>query len=178
MATAIFFASSTGNSEEIASKISSLLNNIEVFDLSETNVEKINDYDKIILGGSTCGDGELNDDWEDVWGDFCKLDFSNKTVALFCLGDQESYSDEFSSALGTIYEQVNSAGANVVGFTSTSGYYHDGSKAQIDDKFVGLILDEDNQSDLTDERIENWINEIKAKILQIKFSILRFLNIL
>ena len=63
MATAIFFASSTGNSEEIASKISSLLNNIEVFDLSETNVVKINDYDKIILGGSTWGDGVLNDEW-------------------------------------------------------------------------------------------------------------------
>ena len=165
MSTAIFFASSTGNSEEIASKISTALNGIEVFDLSGTKIEKMNDYDKLILGSSTWGDGELNDDWEDVWGDFCKLDFSNKTVALFGLGDQESYSDEFSSALGTIYEQVNSAGANIIGFTSTSGYYHDGSKAQIDDKFVGLVIDEDNQSDLTDERIENWVNIIKSEIL-------------
>jgi flavodoxin I len=100
MATAIFFASSTGNSEEIASKIASSLNweNIEVFDLAGTKIEKINDYDKIIFGGSTWGDGELNDDWEDVWGDFCKLDLSNKTIALFGLGDQESYSDEFCSA--------------------------------------------------------------------------------
>ena len=165
MATAIFFASSTGNSEEIASKISSKLNDIEVFDLAGTKIEKINNYDKIILGGSTWGDGELNDDWEDAWVDFCKLDLSNKIIALFGLGDQESYSDEFCSALGIIYEQVNSSGAKIVGFTSTDGYYHDSSKAQIDDKFVGLILDEDNQSDLTDERIENWINEIKEDIL-------------
>ncbi|MFW3346663.1 flavodoxin, partial [Aliarcobacter butzleri] len=43
----------------------------------------------------------------------------------------------------------------IIGFTSTEGYYHDGSKAQIDDKYVGLVIDEDNQSDLTDERIEN-----------------------
>ena len=165
MATAIFFVSSTGNSEDIASKIASLLNNIEVFDLSETNVEKINDYDKIILGGSTWGDGELNDDWEDVWGDFCKLDLSSKTIALFGLGDQESYSDEFCSALGIIYEQVDSMGAKIVGFTSSEGYYHDASKAQIKDKFVGLFLDEDNQDDLTDERIKNWVNEIKEDIL-------------
>ena len=165
MATAIFFASSTGNSEEIASKIASLLNNIEVFDLSGTKIEKINDYDKIIFGGSTWGDGELNDDWEDVWGDFCKLDFSSKTIALFGLGDQESYSDEFCSALGLIYEQVKSMNANVIGFTSSEGYYHDASKAQIDDKFVGLVIDEDNQSDLTDERIKNWVNEIKEDIL-------------
>lgn len=165
MATAIFFGSSTGNCEEVAEKISLKLGKIEVFDLSGTKVEKINDYDKVIIGSSTWGDGELNDDWEDVWSDFSKLDFSNKTVALFGLGDQESYSDEFTSAMGIIYEQIKSAGANVIGFTSTEGYYHDGSKAQIDDKFVGLVIDEDNQSDLTDERIENWINEIKSEIL-------------
>ena len=165
MATAIFFASSTGNSEEIASKISSKLDDIEVFDLPGIKIEKINNYDKIILGGSTWGDGELNDDWEDAWVDFCKLDLSNKTIALFGLGDQESYSDEFCSALGIIYEQINSMGAKVIGFTSTQGYYHDASKAQVEDKFVGLILDEDNQSDLTDERIENWVNEIKENIL-------------
>lgn len=165
MATAIFFASSTGNSGEIASKISSKLDGIEVFDLAGTKIEKINNYDKIILGGSTWGDGELNDDWEDAWADFCKLDLSSKTIALFGLGDQESYSDEFCSALGIIYEQVNSSGAKIIGFTSTQGYYHDASKAQIEDKFVGLILDEDNQSDLTDERIENWVNEIKENIL-------------
>ena len=165
MATAIFFASSTGNSEEIANKISAELNNIEIFDLAGTKIEKINEYDKVILGGSTWGDGELNDDWEDAWGDFCKLDLSNKTIALFGLGDQESYSDEFCSALGIIYEQINKSGAKIVGFTSTDGYYHDASKAQIDDKFVGLIIDEDNQSDLTDERINNWVNEIKEDIL-------------
>ena len=83
MATAIFFASSTGNSEEIANKIASKLGDIEVFDLAGTKIDKINEYDKLILGGSTCGDGELNDDWEDAWGDFCKLDLSGKTIALF-----------------------------------------------------------------------------------------------
>ena len=165
MATAIFFASSTGNSEQIASKIASNLNNIEVFDLAKTRIDKINEYDKIILGGSTWGDGELNDDWEDAWADFCTLDLTNKTIALFGLGDQESYSDEFCSALGLIYKQVHSMGANIIGFTSTEGYYHDASKAQIGDEFVGLILDEDNESDLTDERIKNWTDLIKEEIL-------------
>jgi flavodoxin I len=165
MATAIFFASSTGNSEEIANKISAKLNNIEIFDLAGTKIEKINEFDKLILGGSTWGDGELNDDWEDVWGNFCNLNLSNKTIALFGLGDQESYSDEFCSAMGIIYEQIVKSGAKIVGFTSTEGYYHDGSKAQINDKFVGLVIDEDNQSDLTDERIKIWVNEIKESIL-------------
>lgn len=165
MATAIFFASTTGNSQEIANKISTALNSIEVFDLAGTKIEKLNDYDKLILGGSTWGDGELNDDWEDVWANFCELDLSNKTIALFGLGDQESYSYEFCSALGIIYEQLLSSKAKIIGFTSTEGYYHDASKAQIDDKFIGLVLDEDNQSDLTDERINKWVNEIKKDIL-------------
>lgn len=165
MATAIFFASSTGNSEEIANKISAELNNIEIFDLAGTKIEKINEFDKLILGGSTWGDGELNDDWEDVWGNFCKLDLANKTIALFGLGDQESYSDEFCSAMGIIYEQIVKSGAKIVGFTSTEGYYHDGSKAQIEDKFVGLAIDEDNQSDLTDKRINDWTNDIRDNIL-------------
>ena len=117
------------------------------------------------LFNSNLGDGELNDDWEDAWGDFCKLDLSNKTIALFGLGDQESYSYEFCSALGIIYEQLLSSKAKIIGFTSTEGYYHDASKAQIDSNFVGLILDEDNQSDLTDKRINNWVNEIKKDIL-------------
>ena len=165
MATAIFFASTTGNSQEIANKISTALDGVKVFDLAGTKIEEMNNYNKLILGGSTWGDGELNDDWEDAWIDFCKLDLSNKTITLFGLGDQESYSYEFCSALGIIYEQVKSAGANVIGFTSSQGYYHDASKAQIDSNFVGLILDEDNQSDLTDKRINNWVNEIKKDIL-------------
>jgi flavodoxin I len=98
-------------------------------------------------------------------GIFVNLDLSNKTIALFGLGDQESYSDEFCSAMGIIYEQIVKSGAKIVGFTSTEGYYHDGSKAQINDKFVGLVIDEDNQSDLTDERIKIWVNEIKESIL-------------
>jgi flavodoxin I len=165
MATAIFFASSTGNSEEIANKISLELNNIEVFDLAGTKIDKINEYDKLILGGSTWGDGELNDDWEDVWGDFSKLDLSNKTIALFGLGDQESYSDEFCSAMGIIYEQIANSKAKIIGFTSSEGYYHDASKAQLNNEFVGLAIDEDNQSDLTDKRIKDWANTIREEIL-------------
>lgn len=165
MATAIFFATSTGNTEEIANKISEKLNNLEVFDLNSTDIDNMNNYDKLIIGCSTWGDGELNDDWEDSWEDFCNLDFSGKTVALFGLGDQESYSDEFCNALGTIYNQINTTGANIIGFTSTKGYTHDESTAQIGDEFVGLVIDEDNEEDLTEERINKWVEKIKNDII-------------
>ncbi|WP_026804554.1 flavodoxin [Aliarcobacter lanthieri] len=165
MATAIFYGSNTGNCEDVAKKIAKKLGNIDIFNLDKTKIEKINEYDKIILGASTWGDGELNDDWESAWDDFKELDLSNKTIALFGLGDQESYCDEFSNAIGIIYEHLQEVGTKVVGFTSAEGYYHDYSKAQINKEFVGLVIDEDNQSDLTDERIESWVNQIKSDIL-------------
>lgn len=165
MATALFYASSTGNSEEIANKIANELGDIEVFDLSQTDISKINDYEKVILGGSTWGEGELNDDWDEAWDSFKTIELSDKTIALFGLGDQDGYPDDFCNALGLIYEHVSTSGAQIVGFTSTEGYDYEDSKAEIDGKFVGLVIDEDNQDDLTDERIKNWTDDIKSNIL-------------
>lgn len=165
MATAIFYATSTGNTTEIADKIAEALGGIEVFDLSSTGVDKMNEYDKVIIGGSTWGEGELNDDWDEIWDDFAALDLSSKTIALFGLGDQEGYGEDFCNAMGIMYEQVSASGATIVGSTSTDGYEYDDSKAEVDGKFVGLVIDEDNQDDLTDDRISAWVEDIKGDIL-------------
>lgn len=165
MASAIFYASSTGNTEEIAENISKALDGLETYNICNTDVSEINNYDKLILGISTWGEGDLQDDWEDIWADFQELDLSNKTVALFGLGDQDSYGDEFVDALGTMYEAVKQQGAKIIGFTSIEGYEFDESKAQIDEQFVGLVIDEDNQDDLSAQRIEAWTNAIKQDIL-------------
>ena len=165
MNTAIFYASSTGNTEAIAKEISKKLNNIKLYNICDDGIEEISNYDKLILGTPTWGEGDLQDDWEDVWNDFSKLDFSNKTVALFGLGDQESYGDEFVNALGTMYETVKDNGAKVIGFTSNEGYEYDESTAEVDNNFVGLVIDEDNQEELTDERIDAWTKSIQKEIL-------------
>lgn len=165
MTTALFYASSTGNTEDIANKIASSLGEIKIFDISNEDINEINNYDKVILGVSTWGDGELQDDWDEIWDDFCKLDLSNKTIALFGLGDQDGYGDEFCNALGIVYEHIKTTGANIIGFTSTKGYEYEESKAQIGEEFVGLVIDEDNQDELTDERIEAWTTIIKPSIL-------------
>lgn len=165
MTTALFFASSTGNTEDIASKIANSLGDVKTFDISSDDINEINNYEKVILGVSTWGEGELQDDWDEIWDDFCKLDLSNKTVALFGLGDQDGYGDEFCDALGIMYEHVQSTGAKIIGLTSIEGYEFDESKAQVGDQFVGLVIDEDNQDDLTDERIEAWTKNIKSSIL-------------
>jgi flavodoxin I len=54
-------------------------------------------------------------------------------------------------------------GGTTVGFWSTDGYEHSDSKAIKNGKFVGLAIDEDNQSELTDERIKKWVAQIKPE---------------
>lgn len=165
MATAIFYASSVGNTEDIAKRLSTKLGNIDTYNICDEGIQKINNYEKIIFGVSTWGDGDLQDDWEDSWGDFCDINFSEKTIALFGLGDQDSYADTFVDGLGTMYDALKDTGANIIGFTSTDGFEHEESTAQIENEFVGLVLDEDNQDDLSEERIDAWINNIKERIL-------------
>ncbi len=166
MATAIFYASSTGNTEEIAKKIAKELGAIEIFDIAQIQVEKIKEFDKLIFGTATWGEGELEDEWEDVIDEFSKIDLSGKTVALFGLGDQESYSDTYLDAMGIMYEKVLKMGAQIIGSLDIDGDFEfDSSRAVVNDKFVGLALDEDNQEELSDKRIKIWINQIKSQIL-------------
>lgn len=165
MATAIFYASSVGNTEDIAKRLSTKLGDIATYNICDEGIQKINNYEKIIFGVSTWGDGDLQDDWEDSWGDFCDINFSDKTIALFGLGDQDSYADTFVDGLGTMYEALKDTGANIIGFTSVDGFEHEESTAQIENEFVGLVLDEDNQDDLSEERIDAWIDTIKERIL-------------
>jgi len=166
MATALFYASSTGSTESIAKEIAENLGGIDIFDVADTPIDKINDYDKLIFGVATWGDGEFEDEWEEVMDDFEKINLSGKTVALFGLGDQEGYGDTYLDAMGEMYEKVIKMGANVIGsFDIDSDYDYENSKAVLNGKFVGLALDEDNQSELSDKRIKTWINQIKDKIL-------------
>lgn len=161
---AIFYATSTGNTEEVANKINENLEGFEVIDIANSGVSQMSDCNTIIIGASTWGEGDLQDDWEDCFDELKEIDFSGKTVALFGLGDQDGYGDEFVNAMGTLYEAINEKGANIIGFTSTDGYEYDDSTAEIDGQFVGLVIDEDNQSELTDERVESWCSEISSSI--------------
>jgi len=168
MASAIFYASSTGNTEKAAKAIRVELGGkkaLKLFNVADSGVERMNDYDKIILGASTWGDGNLQDDWEEVFDDFKSLNFSNKTIALFGLGDQSEYSEYYLDAMGILYETVIEQGGTVIGQWEQEGYDFSESKAIVDDNFVGLALDEDNQSELSSERISTWTQNIKDQII-------------
>ena len=88
------------------------------------------------------------------------MDFSGKTIAIYGLGDQVGYPDEFLDAMGELHEFFTERGAKLVGSWPTDGYEFEQSAAVIDDKFVGLALDLDNQAGLTEDRLNAWLSQI------------------
>lgn len=161
--TAIFYGSSSGNTESIAKKLSGLLN-ADVYDVAQSPTDKLADYNTLIFGASTWGLGDLQDDWEDFLPKLAAANLQGKNIALFGLGDADGYPDTFVDGIGTIYKVVQDKGCKIVGFTSTEGYSFDDSTALIYGQFVGLPLDEDNESKLTDSRLQKWVEQIKGEI--------------
>lgn len=164
--TAIFYGSTSGNCESIAGKIASALgiDSANVFSASELDASKLAQYDNFILGSSTWGNGDLQDERYAPVDVIKSSDISGKTVAIFGCGDSCGFSTTFCDAMAELYDAAKSAGANIVGAVSTVGYTFDESRSVVDGRFVGLALDEDNESDKTDERINAWIAEIKPQL--------------
>ncbi len=157
----LFYGSDTGTTEEIVEKIKDAFSKeVQIHNIANSSVEDIEQYDKLIFASPTWGDGDLQDDWEEFESNLSDIDFSNKTIALVGLGDQEDYGDTFCDALGHLYKYVKTG--KIIGQTSTEGYEYEDSTAVVDGKFIGLILDDVNQEDLTDERIENWVKEVET----------------
>lgn len=162
----LFYGTDTGNTEQVAEKIKALIQelkpDIEV-DLIEIYQQKAADmlkYDYLIIGQPTWYDGELQGDWEEFLPEFESINFSGKHLAFFGLGDQYGYAAYFCDAIGIYADMAEKQGGTLHGFTSAAEYEHDFSKAQREDQFVGLCLDIDNQDDLTEERIQQWIPQV------------------
>jgi flavodoxin I len=158
----IIYGSTTGNTQTVAKKIAEKLSaeDVQLIDASDLKVEEVEVFPNLILGTSTWGLGDLQDDWEIALPLLKKSNLRGKTVALFGLGDAGSYSDTFVDAMGTLYEALKDTGCTFVGKTPVNEYQFDASKAVVDDNFVGVALDEDSESNLTNSRLEQWIANI------------------
>ncbi len=160
---AILYGSSTGNTESVAKQLAEKLG-ADVFDVVDNPTEKLGEYNNLIFGTSTWGIGDLQDDWEAFIEEVENADLTGKTVAIYGLGDSDSYPDSFVDGIGTIYNAVKGKGCKLVGFTDTAGYEYDSSTGEVDGKFVGLPLDEENQGDLTESRIDKWVEQISPDL--------------
>ncbi|MEO0853263.1 MAG: flavodoxin [Cyanobacteria bacterium J06648_11] len=163
----IFYGSTSGVTEEIAEKIQQQIgeDRCDLYSMEE-DFDDVDDhlkYDYLLLGCSTWGAGEVQNDWREPLFDMEveKPDFSGKTIALFGPGDCQGHSKHFVGALGILYDQFKVLGANIVGAVSAEEYSFEKSTAIRDGQFVGLPLDEVNESEKTDQRIADWLESLK-----------------
>lgn len=163
----LFFGSDEGNTENVAYRIQKRLGEdvVDVHDIADVTQVTFADYDQVILGIPTWDFGQIQSDWEEFWDDIAEVDFSGKTVALFGLGDQFGYGDYFLDAMGMLHDVIVQSGPTIVGHWPTEGYEFDASKAEIpgEGKFVGLALDEDQQEQLSADRLNRWCTQIHAE---------------
>lgn len=168
MQVGLIYGSDTGMTEEVTHTIIDLSNlDIEVIEAVVVKKNDFDRFDKLILGLSTWYDGDLQSDWENFYDDFKTIDFTGKTVAIYGLGDQYGYGEYFIDGVGMLAEVIIANGGKVIGKWSTDGYDFTESKAFIENEnlFYGLALDEDNQPELTQERLETWITQIEKEFI-------------
>lgn len=154
--TIVVYGSTTGTCESIAQTLGDQLG-AEVINVSDLTANQLAEADNIVLGTSTWGAGELQDDWYDGVNVVKSANLSGKRVALFGCGDSASYSDTFCGGMKELYDAAVATGATVVGAVPTDGYTFDDSDAVVDGQFVGLALDDVNEDDKTSERISAWL---------------------
>jgi flavodoxin I len=162
----LFFGTTTGKTESVAETIQKEFGGEDVVTLHnivDLEDNDFADYQYLIIGCPTWDVGELQSDWEGYFTELDEIDFSGKKVAYFGTGDQRGYPDNFQDAMGILSDKITERGGTTVGYWSTDGYDFNESKALRNGKFLGLALDEDNQSDLTDKRIKAWVVELKKE---------------
>jgi flavodoxin I len=158
----IFYGSSSGKTAAIAGRIQEKLGKerADLKDVEQSSPDDMMDYEFLILGIPTWGIGKIQEDWDVMLPMLKNIDLSRKKVALFGLGDQESYPGTFADGLGQLYEVLLCTGCSFTGSWPVAGYAYEGSTAVKGGRFVGLVLDEENQAEKTDQRIDNWLKDI------------------
>jgi flavodoxin I len=162
----LFYSFNTNKTAKNAEKIKKAFGNAA--DIDNVNVEEINEetflsYNNMVLGVPTWFDGELPNYWDEFMPAIEDLKLKGKTVALFGLGDQVGYPENFVDAIGILAKALEERGAKVIGLTSTEGFTFERSAALRDGKFLGLALDIENQAALTNDRIKDWIEQLKTE---------------
>lgn len=154
----IFYGSNTGVTASVARRIAEKLGiaGTDIHNVAETSPSAVAPYDTLLLGTSTWGAGEEQDDWFDFLDGLQQVDLRGKRIALFGVGD-ETMADSFCSGVGEIYKRLKNTGAYFEGSYPANVYRFNHSEAIVNGEPVGLLLDEVNHPELTDARIDGWL---------------------
>tara|TARA_Y100001970_G_scaffold291677_1_gene429788 strand:- start:7297 stop:7818 length:522 start_codon:yes stop_codon:yes gene_type:complete len=170
MSVGIYFATTTGKTEDVAERLQGLLGSAE----SPKDVSDVDDlsefasHDGIICGTPTWNTGAESERsgtaWDSILEEIGDLDLAGKKVAVFGLGDSSTYTENYCDAMEELHSYFKKAGADMVGYVNKDGYTFEESKSLLGESFCGLPLDEDSESDMTDSRLEQWAEQLKGEI--------------
>lgn len=162
----LFYGSTSGNTEGVARLIEAALGSVlhSVTNIALARPEDLEDADALILGISTWDMGAPQEDWAAFLPRLDTIDLSGKRVALFGLGDAKGFSGMFVNGLRILYDHVAARGATVVGRWPTDGYTYEVCEAVVEGTFVGLVIDQENQSTLTHQRVVQWVRQIQGEL--------------
>ena len=160
----LFWGSTSGNTEIAVEFMEEYLQDegfeVESFNIADTDVDKMTEFDNIIISCPTWNIGELQDDWDSIFLDYEKLDFSGKIGAFFGCGDQVGYPDNFIDAVGMLAKPFMKNGGKLIGRCATDDYDFRDSVALDDGKLLGLGLDYDNEEDECEGQMIMWLEDI------------------
>merc|ERR1719327_78368 len=163
----LIYSTTTGNTETVAGYVAAATG-AEMTDIADCSPDDLMAFDGLICGAPTWHTGADSERtgtaWDDfLYGDLTSMDLAGKKVAVFGLGDQAGYGDNFCDAMDEITACFKAQGAEIVGAWPTDGYDHEDSKSIDGGKFVGLPCDEDNQPDMSEERVKAWVAQLKGE---------------
>ncbi len=164
--TVIIYSFHTQKSKKVAEKIIDIFgkDNITAINAEDLTTEVFEKNKNFILSTPTWFDGELPNYWDEFVPDLEDMDLKNKTFAVFGLGDQKGYPENYCDAIGILVEILENCGAKIIGHVPLDGYNYESSRAQRGDRFVGLPLDQENQARLTQGRVEKWVEQLKKEM--------------
>lgn len=164
MRKAIFYGTTTFTTEDVAYKLQEKVKDAEVFNVID-GIDNMEDFDLIYICTPTYGRGELEDHWADVIEELENKDLSSKYVALLGTGDSIVHGDSFVNTLSSMYEILEKTNCTFLGNrVSVDDYSFEESTAIREGYFIGLPIDEMNEYELTEDRIDRWINQIEEQL--------------
>ncbi|WP_019677058.1 flavodoxin FldB [Arsukibacterium perlucidum] len=170
MKIGLFYGSTTCYTEMVAEKIQALIGAdvVDLHNIKTVPLARMADYQLLILGLSTWDFGEIQEDWEAHWDEISSVDLRGKTIAIYGMGDQLGYAEWFIDAVGMLHDAIAPQSPDRIGFWPTSGYDFIASKALTADGelFYGLALDDENQYEQTDERLNTWVSQVLTEIAE------------
>ena len=163
--TAIIYSFNTKKTGKIATQIREGFNDpsIEMVNAEELTEEQFLSFENLILGVPTWFDGELPNYWDEFVPALEDLDLKGKKIALFGLGDQKGYPENFLDGVGIMADILEAQGASLVGYTSTEGYEFESSRALREEHFLGLAIDYENQGSMNKQRIAAWVEQLRKE---------------